>query len=85
MPIHPNLRKSQMSPKEKAAQLAEQSTDFFKPTNKYEPFYVAPLNINNRDLMISSIESIIHNKELSEEDRIWWKEVLSEIKKLSLK
>jgi hypothetical protein len=82
MPLHPNLRKGSMSPKEKAAQLAEQFSGQFKPTSKPEPYYAVPLNINNRDITITTVEVIIRSKELTKEDRDWWKEVLVELKKL---
>jgi hypothetical protein len=74
-----------MSPKEKAAQLAEYSTGQFQPQLKPEPDYAVPLNINKRDVMITTVEVIIRSKELTEEDRVWWKEVLVELKKLPSK
>lgn len=82
MAIHPNLRKGSMSPIEKAKKLANQSIGKFYPSNKPEPYYAAPLNINNRDFMISSVEIISRSNELNEEDKNWWKEVLFELKKM---
>jgi hypothetical protein len=85
MPIHPNLLKGPMSPKEKAALLAEQSMGVSIETDKNGrplPYYMVPISVSNRHLMITTVETIINAKELPKEDKTWWKEVLTELKKL---
>ena len=44
MSLHPNLRKRSMTPKEKAVQLAENSTELFQPKSN-EPYYAVPIRI----------------------------------------
>lgn len=41
MPLHPNLRKGSMSPKEKANDLAKESEGYSRPGGKHEPAYTA--------------------------------------------
>jgi hypothetical protein len=82
MPLHPNLRKGSMSPKEKAIELAGNSIGNFKPSKK-ELFYAVPITISKRDTMITTVNIIIRSKELTPEDKEWWKEVLIELKKIS--
>ena len=84
MAIHPNMRKGSMTPKEKAQSLADQFSGQWIPHHfdEKESYWGVPITVRKRDYIVKSLNHLSTNEELTQEDRDWWKEVQSELKKI---